>query len=238
LAYSRSRGKPLIIPVVIGAVKVPSSLASIIYIAAEDKDASKVIPRILASLEHQKGRLRAKEDERREIKQYIEATAAKFIRPTIEQLEEQEKSYRRSAHTWYILAYLTLLISVGFGLWRVLFVQAEQTSWYELAELLISVGLVIALLVALAKYAFTLGKSFMVESVRTGDRRHAISFGDFYLKAYGDKIEREEVREVFQHWNIDSGSFFKGQDPKDFDPMIFDLAIEIAKSISSTKEKS
>lgn len=99
-------------------------------------------------------------------------------------------------------------------------------------ELAISAVIVIGLLVALAKYAFTLGKSFMVEALRNADRRHAISFGEFYLRAFGANADWKEVKDAFQHWNIDKGSHFLGQNNAEFDPQIFNLAIEIAKAVS------
>jgi hypothetical protein len=70
----------------------------------------------------------------------------------------------------------------------------------------------------------------MVESIRNGDRIHAISFGKFYLNAYGDIATREEIKEVFGNWNIDNGSSFITQDAKDIDPNVLG-ALEIIKSI-------
>ena len=72
----------------------------------------------------------------------------------------------------------------------------------------------------------------MVEALRNADRRHAISFGEFYLRAYGANADWKEVKEAFQHWNIDKGSHFLGQNNSEFDPQIFQLAIEIAKAVS------
>jgi TIR domain len=235
--YFKSRGKPLILPILLDDTKIPFDLHSIQCIRSSDRDPESIAGKILEALDVFKGKLKAEEDERRENKERVEATAAKFIEPTINQLERQEISYRRLAYSWYSLAYITLILSVGFGVWKFL-AYPTDSNWLGLVEIAISGGLIIVLLVALSKYAFTLGKSFMVESVRASDRRHAISFGEFYLKAYGDKIERDEVREVFQNWNIDSGSFFKSQDSKDFDPKVLELAIEIAKTISGYKENN
>lgn len=61
----------------------------------------------------------------------------------------------------------------------------------------------------------------MVESLRNSDRIHAISFGEFYLKAYQEKADWKEIKEAFQHWNIDGGSSFNSQNANDFDPKIF-----------------
>lgn len=72
----------------------------------------------------------------------------------------------------------------------------------------------------------------MVEAIRNSDRIHAISFGEFYLNAYGKVATRDEVREVFGKWNIDNGSSFISQSPKDYDPQILEnlvLAVEALK---------
>lgn len=45
-----------------------------------------------------------------------------------------------------------------------------------------------ALVVALSRLLFLLGKSFMVESIRFYDRAHAIGLGKLYLKLYKGKF--------------------------------------------------
>lgn len=74
----------------------------------------------------------------------------------------------------------------------------------------------------------------MVESIRNSDRIHAISFGEFYLNVYGKVATRDEVREVFGNWNIDNGSSFISQSPKDYDPQILE---NIALALDGLKDK-
>ena len=90
---------------------------------------------------------------------------------------------------------------------------------------------------ASSKYAFTLGKSYMNESLKNSNRLHAISFGKFYLQAYGDVVTPEDVKEVFQHWNIDKDSSFKELNSQSFDPRIFESAIEIASVLTKHEKK-
>ena len=52
------------------------------------------------------------------------------------------------------------------------------------------------------------------------------------MNAYGKVATRDEVREVFGKWNIDNGSSFISQSPKDYDPQILEnlvLAVEALK---------
>jgi hypothetical protein len=78
----------------------------------------------------------------------------------------------------------------------------------------------------------------MVEALRTGDRRHAIRFGEFYLKAYGENTTWEEIKEAFQHWNIDIGSSFINQTAADVDPNILQTIVTLAKTAAGKVEKS
>lgn len=70
----------------------------------------------------------------------------------------------------------------------------------------------------------------MVESIRNGDRIHAIWFGKFYIRAYGKQASREEIREVLSEWNIDKGSSFSKQDAKEINPQIIDT-LDVLKSL-------
>ena len=64
----------------------------------------------------------------------------------------------------------------------------------------------------------------MVESIRCSDRIHAISFGKFFLDAYGDEATREEVINAFGSWNIDNGgTTFRNQSSDDYDPKLIEL---------------
>lgn len=78
----------------------------------------------------------------------------------------------------------------------------------------------------------------MVEALRNADRSHAISFGEFYLNAFGEDLEWKEVKEAFQHWNIDRGSSFLTQDSAQFDPKLFETAVELAKVLRGSDAKS
>ena len=83
---------------------------------------------------------------------------------------------------------------------------------------------IIIILISLSKLLFTLAKSFMVEAIRCSDRIHAISFGKFFLDAYGAEASREEVLKAFSSWNIDNGSTsFRNQSGEDYDPKIAEV---------------
>jgi hypothetical protein len=95
----------------------------------------------------------------------------------------------------------------------------------------------IGLLAACAKYAFSLGKAYMSESLKSADRIHAIEFGRFYLQAFGETATGPEVKEAFQHWNIDRNSTFSSLDSAQIDPQIISLVAQVVASITGKREK-
>lgn len=236
VAYARERGRPIIVPVVLGEVELPPQLAQFQGVFSPDTNAEDVAIKLAEGLERLAGIQRAKEEKRKEAQQHVESSAAVYIQKSLDELKARETTYQRWAYVWYSVAYVTLLVTVAFGVWRVLVTGPGTTTWPALVELAVTGILVVGLLIALAKYAFSLGKSFMVEALRNADRRHAISFGEFYLRARGASIDWGEVKDAFQHWNIDKGSQFIGQQPSDLDPQVFALAVEFAKAVV-TKEK-
>lgn len=99
----------------------------------------------------------------------------------------------------------------------------------------ISSVLVLGLLGALARFTFVLGKSYMVESLRNDDRSHAISFGEFYLNAFGEKAEWSEIKEAFQYWNIDIGSSFSSRTAADVDLQLYQTMRDVVAAAVKSK---
>lgn len=170
--------------------------------------------------------------EERDVEAEVGSGAADFVQKSLSELQEREASFRRLAYLCYSVAYLTLVATVGLGIWRTLVQVPATRDWQVFAQLATPGVIVLSLLIGLAKYAFTLGKSFMVEALRNADRRHAISFGAFFLRGFGATAKWPEVKDAFQNWNIDSGSHFISQNQSDFDPQILLLAMELAKGVS------
>jgi hypothetical protein len=238
MTYQRQRGRPVVIPVVLDRDAVPSDMSSLVYIDATDTPVPEVAEAIDSVLAAHLASYRARVDEKREQQQHVEATAAEFIQPALHDLKQREVSYRRWAYFWYGIAYFTLVMTTLFAGLRVSRVAARPLAWTELAELAVASLLLVVMLIALAKYAFTLGKSYMVESLRNADRRHAISFGEFYLKAFASQATWIEVKEAFQHWNIDRGSHFLSQETRDFDPRVVESVAELLLAAAKNERKT
>ncbi|MEZ8306991.1 toll/interleukin-1 receptor domain-containing protein [Vibrio splendidus] len=170
-----------------------------------------------------------------ETSQRVEKNISEYISVSIKDLNKKEKSFKYQAYGWYFVGYLALLCGVFAGVYKATKMSMSGVELLALIQFVLLSSVILGLLVALSKYAFTLGKSCMVESLRISDRAHAISFGDFYLKAFPNDLEWDKVKEVFQHWNIDKGSSFSEQSPEAFDPKVLAAAIEISKHLSGNQ---
>lgn len=238
IGYMSEKGKPIVIPVVLGAAELPPVLAQLQAIFADPFDSQDVAHAIQVSLAHLFGKLEAKAQKRKEVKGRVEAKAADFIRESLESLKANEARDRRIAHFWYLASVAALTVGLAFASQRFLHAGSvtARDSWTEIIQLALVSLLFVGFLGALAKLAYNLGKGFMVEALRSSDRIHAISFGEFYLKAFGDDADWTEVKEVFQHWNIDKGSGFLAQDSHDVDPQVLHLAIELSRAIAARQK--
>ena len=157
----------------------------------------------------------------------VKRNLVEFIDEVFPRLEKNEKRDRRIALILYTLAVLFLAAAVLFSVIKVR-AMSSNPAVLQSVEQIVSNILTLAIVVALSRLSFTLGKAFITNSLRSGDRIHAISFGKFFIQAYGDEASRDEIRAVFSEWNIDTGTSFHTQATSDYDPNILS-ALEIIK---------
>lgn len=236
LGYWRERGRPLVLPVIIQNAEIPAPLREIQAIFSPNAHVDEIIRQIDLALGKQAGAREAKEELRREVRQRVEQNAAVFITKSLDELRVRERSHRRSAYVAYVIAYLFLVGGIAFALYRAVR-HTVVGDWPAFAQLVALSLIIVGFLAAAAKFSFLLGQGFMVESLRSADRIHAISFGEFYLNAFGENADWIQVKEAFQHWNIDRGSSFPSQNARDIDPQILELAMTIAKAVSAKAER-
>lgn len=232
--FMQSSREMLVIPVVFDDIEIPPVISDIQVLLANRQEIPYVIEKIDRAISNFMGRKAAEEKKEEEVKQRIESNAATFIQEAIDSLEKQESRNRRSGNVWYYLGYITLVGGIAFGLYSISqFSNSSDIQWIRFAYLSLKSVVVVGLLIACSKYSFTLGKSYMSEALKSADRMHAISFGKFYLKAFGEKSDWGELKEVFQHWNLDRSSAFSNLDTNQFDPRFVEAIIEVAKAASS-----
>lgn len=114
----------------------------------------------------------------------------------------------------------------------------SEIAWSQVTFFAFKGIIVIGLFIALAKYSFMYSQSFMHESIKNSERRHAINFGKFYLETYGADAEWTQIKEAFEHWNINSHTAFSSGDPDKFDPRVMDKAIQLAESVQKLSKSS
>lgn len=179
---------------------------------------------------------REKEKYREESRKQIESRSSAYVNEALSSLDASAKKYHSTGRNWSIAGSLALVAGVATGLYFGVLGLAPlegktEVSWSQVSFFAFKGVIVIGLFVALAKYCFTYGQSFTHEAIKNSERKHAINFGKFYLETYGAEAQWVQIKEAFEHWNINSNSAFSGTDPDKFDPKVFDKAIQLAETL-------
>lgn len=250
------RGRmPLVVPIVLGKkTPIPTELNRFNYIVIpyenetdagvhtqnnldedvknhnlDQKSEKSAIEKIRLLLAAHSEKIKSDAQEKRDSEEKVKTGLSKYIDDVFLNLKDSEKKNRRLAFGLYTVSIISLIATIIIA---VLFVVKEKAYSEDMVNTVIY-GIVclfiIIILISLSKLLFTLAKSFMVESIRCSDRIHAISFGKFFLDAYGAEATHQEVIQAFSSWNIDNGSTtFRNQSSEDYDPKI-DEIIKILK---------
>lgn len=168
--------------------------------------------------------------EAEELKISIETDGYQYLNDTIADLNEKVRSNKRLAYLCYWGSFLALIGVLIFSIFR--YGPVHATVGLDIFSLIQYCGEIVvisALAVALSRFLFLLGKSFMVEAIRCSDRAHAIGLGRLYLKLFKSKFEWSELKDVLQSWNIDQGSAFKNLDAKDIEVSGLDQIISVLR---------
>lgn len=183
------------------------------------------------------------EENKRKVQQKIEAKVPEYVTAALKVLEDREKNYRRKAAQWTTHGTLVLLVSIiatvalsvyGYGLTT----SDNDLSWQALLFVSFKGLVVLGVLGLWAKHAFTLSNAYMHEAIKRSDRAHAITFGKLYLEIYGNTVDRKELLDIFENWNITSESAFTKVNPSGFEPHILDKLNEFFKYSERTKSMS
>jgi hypothetical protein len=235
-AYQQARSDVLLVPILVGTMQLPKLLSDIQAIIVTEPDVHFIAEQVLQAINTYAGVKAAKQVERKEIQERIERTSADYIEEALRSLGAREERFRRTAFGWYSAGFIALIsgIAASVVLTKDALVKgAPGSDWPTFAYLALKSVIIIGLLVASSKYSFSLGRSYMTESLKNADRVHAISFGKFYLGAYGEKATWPEIKEAFQYWNIDKDSAFSLSNTKEFDPNFVGAVAEVAKAVSA-----
>lgn len=169
-----------------------------------------------------------------ETRKNIESKSQDYVNTALTGLQTKEDNFHWLSKLWASTGALAISLGIIFivvstfnGADTIL--NPSTFTWSYFMFITFRGLIVVAMFVALARYAFIYSNSYMHESLKNGERRHAINFGKFYLEAYGANANWDQVKDAFQHWNISSESAFSKKSPSDFDPKVVENAVELSK---------
>lgn len=180
--------------------------------------------------------------------QTLQDNSKKFVKSALSLLGKKEDRFHVISVIWAIAGALALLAGVIIAVVTMIgssdsYHQAPGASlsyyFFHLFRGLVVVGLC----GVLSRYAFIFSNSYMHESLKIGERAHAIRFGELYLDTYGANADWEQVKEAFAHWNISGQSAFSKADPSAVDLAVtgaanklLDKAIDAASNLVKKTE--
>jgi len=180
----------------------------------------------------------------KESREKIEETSQNYVEDALELLSTKESQFHTMSKIWSGIGASCLVVGVVFFVivtFKYGAIDANQITWQFLIFTLFKGLVTVGLLAAIAKYAYLFSSSYMHESLKNADRRHAINFGKFYLQSYGAAADWSEVKEAFEHWNISGANAFTRQESNSSDENTLEKAVQAIekseKCISDIKDK-
>ncbi len=242
IGQARAYSGKFFIPIIFGDIPIPPIIQDIQCLIADPNDLNSVIDKVIKAISFYDTKLKIEQEKEAKKIEKIETNASEYVGAAMEKLGQRESRNKLIGNIWYALGFICLFGGVVFGVFGIKeFLSTEKIAvyiqWTVVVILTIKTAVIIGLLIACSKYSFTLGKSYINEALKNADRSHAISFGKFYLDAYGASAKWEELKEAFQYWNINNESSFSKIDTNQYDPKFVELVVELSKIISSRTDK-
>lgn len=154
------------------------------------------------------------EENQRLLKQKVEQSLPGYIRKTQALLKAKERSFSRMGKNWSYVGVGSIIFAIYCGIFFTIysfdFINLNgNLEWKYLLINLFKGSLVVGVFLYIAQHAFNISNAYVHESIQRSDKRHAINFGELFLKIYGSGLQREELLKVFANWNISTDSAFK-----------------------------
>ncbi|MEZ9831814.1 hypothetical protein AB4270_21340 [Vibrio cyclitrophicus] len=172
-----------------------------------------------------------------ESRKQIESKSQDYVNTALTGLESKEDTFHLLSKMWsglgatsIVLGLIFMIVSTFYGSDN--FHNNGEFSWSYFLFVTFRGLIVVTMFIAFSRYAFIFSNSYMHESLKNSERRHAINFGKFYLEAYGANASWEQVKEAFQHWNISSDSAFTKKNSSEFDPKVMENIVELSRALS------
>lgn len=176
----------------------------------------------------------------KQVQQRIELKVPEYVAAAVNVLEAREAYYRKKAKHWSIHGTIVLALAIAgiIGISLYGYVYGEKLSnlaWQSLLFVSFKGLVILGVLGLWAKHAFTVSNAYMHEAIKRADRAHAINFGKLYLEIYGNSVDRKELINIFENWNIATESAFSKITTDGFEPKVLDKLVEVLKITDRNK---
>lgn len=218
------------------------------FLAQERNEIKKMRSALLAEKQEQERMLAIEKEElekekeryREESRIKIESNSGTYVNDAITTLDASSKRFHSISVCWSIAGVVALICGVFTGLYFAAHGLSTVTAtgdnaWPHVLFYSIKGIIVVGVFMAIARYCFLLGNSFMHESLKSCERRHAINFGKFYLQSYGADANWDQVKDAFEHWNITTSSAFSANSVETIDTKHLDSVSKLIDIIGKVK---
>ncbi|MFZ6873006.1 hypothetical protein ACO0LF_13160 [Undibacterium sp. Di27W] len=177
------------------------------------------------------------------VQKRIEQKVPEYVTFSIAGLELSTQQYKKKAFWWSIfgsfILFAAVVVTIGIAIFGSgVFGKTEQEiSWPMMLFIAFKGLIVLGVLSLWAKHAFAVSNAYIHEAIKRSDRAHAINFGKLYLEIYGSTVERKELLDIFENWNIATESAFSKAAPSEFDPKAFEKFVDVAKMLNPVKSE-
>lgn len=177
----------------------------------------------------------------KQVQQRIEIKVPEYVSEAVHALDIRETYYRKKAFHWSVHGAAVLVVavisSVVVSLYGYIYGEGVGSlSWQALLFVSFKGLVILGVLGLWAKHAFIVSNAYMHEAIKRADRAHAINFGKLYLEIYGKSVDRKELIDIFENWNIATESAFARLRSDGFDPKILDKIGEVVRLSGRDKE--
>ena len=241
VGYIQNNTSKAALPILISQIdfNLPPVISQLQYLNGIGITAEEIAKQISSSILQIEGRKVAEKEKVAERIEKINISIVTHIEPILEGLKVREHKLRRIANTWNFLGYIAIIFGIIASITLVV-IDTQSHSEIDLQRVLflaIKGALLLILLLTSSKYAFTLSKSYMNESLKNADRMHAIEFGKFYIKVFENSINPSDFKEIFQNWNLSKDSSFSAISADNYDPKIADSVVKVLETIKDMTKK-
>jgi len=184
------------------------------------------------------------EEHQKQVQEKIELKVPEFVESAVAALKEKEKTFSDKAENWNFHGSISLGLAVASAVAALIYggfefnsAAKENIDWFFFSFLLLKGLIIVSLFGAFAKHAYNIGNAYMHESLKRSDRMHAINFGKLYLEVYGNDVSQNDMKSIFENWNMNSDSAFTKIQASSFEPKVIEQVTRMISAVSKETQR-